>query len=397
MKKVIELSLNPQDEFFLELKKTFLAKGEFGMGYDVSPVVNQLVSATIKTLKNQLKDQKPDYKGFIKFTFEKKEDVYPYFHHTLEENIDVALNRRVHTATLERFCDVIEKFMIDTADAQAEQKKIKPTPLVDPDKELLAITNYVASTWDGFDKVNAPEFFSKIWNDVTELTKNKFDQHAFHNMVVKLRDDYPSGSEPKLINDKIESSGLVIGIVLGRSSLADIVNGNWDYEKNVNKILAEVKKEFPDAGKLKPKGWSQMAKGYSDYEGMSDLDHESLRASFKGMDSGTAGASSFEVRVSLPHVMYDDKCQGRKPLEVLVGAMLGHAYVMAEQNNSSKMLTEWVSLMDKLETSNAVQHQFKEPLNQALYEMIVSEKFEGNNPKVLNILGIETAKKKLKP
>lgn len=396
MKKVIEFSLKPEDKFLLGLKQKFLEQGEFGIGYDVAPVVNQIISAVSKTLKEETKDQIPNYLGLSKFSFEKKEDVYPYFHHTLEENIDAALNRRVHTATLERFCDVIEKFMIDTADIQAEEKRVKPKPLVDSEKELLAITNYVASTWDGFDKVNAPEFFSKIWNDVTTLTKNKFTEHAFHNLVIHIMDEYPAGAEPKIINEKIKPSDLLRSLMIGKSYLSDMTNQNWDYEKNVNKILVEVKKEFPDAGKLKPKGWSKMAKGYNDYDGMEELDGTELKANFKGMHSGTAGSASFEVRVSLPHVIYDDKCQGRKPLEVLVGAILGHAYVMSEHNNSSKMLTEWVELCNKLKTSNSIQHEFKEPLNQALYAMIDSEVFD-NNPESLKILGIETPKKKLKP
>ena len=397
MKKVIEFNLRPEDRFFLKLKNKFLEVGELGNAYDVTAVVNQIIAATIETLKEEVKEQKPNSIGVYNFTFEKKENIYPYFHDALENNIDVALNRKVHTTTVERFCDLIEQFMVDTADEQAEEKRVKINPLVDPDKELQAITNYVASTWDGFDKVNAPEFFKKIWTDVTELTKNKFDEYAFHNLIVKIKDDYPSGSEIKTINDKVQAVDLSVGIMLGRSFLAKMVNNHWDFEKNVNEILAEVKKEFPDFSQLKPKGWSKMAKSYRDYEGMSELDTASLRANFKGMDSGTAGASSFEVRVSLPHVMYDDKCQGRKPLEVLVGSMLGHAYVMSEQNNSSKMLTEWLEICNKLEKSNAIQHEFKEPLNKALNIMITSQNFNSDNPQALTALGLgQVNKKKLK-
>ena len=187
-----------------------------------------------------------------------------------------------------------------------------------------------------------------------------------------------------------------IGILIRTSLLSDIVKEGWDYEKNVNIILAEVKKDFPDASSLRPKGWYKISKDYKDFDGMIGLDTATLSDKFKGMDSSTAGASSFEVRVSLPHVMYDNKRQGRKPLEVLVGAMLGHAYVMSEHNNNSKMLKEWIDFSKEMKTSSTP-YKFKEPLNQALNAIIEFKDYSANNPKALEILGIEPSiKKKLR-
>ena len=62
-----------------------------------------------------------------KYNFESEESVYPHFHHALEEHIDIALNRRVHTTTLERLAEIVENFMVSYADKQEEEKKIKKT------------------------------------------------------------------------------------------------------------------------------------------------------------------------------------------------------------------------------------------------------------------------------
>ena len=116
------------------------------------------------------------------------------------------------------------------------------------------------------------------------------------------------------------------------------------------------------------------------------------------MNSETAGSPSFEVRVALPHVIYDDKCQGRKPLETLVGAILGHAYVMAEHNNSSKMLKELVQVLQQIDDPEVakINLDFKEPLNKALQHLMISDK--DDEQAIFDILGIEnTQKKKIKP
>lgn len=230
---------------------------------------------------------------------------------------------------------------------------------------------------------------------MTELTKNNFDKYAFNKVIWKLNEYTPSISESKTINNDISCIKLSSGIMLATEVLSNIVNNNYNYESGVSSIIEDLKRDFPNVNKLKPKGWSKLSKGYNDYDGMDELDSVSLKDSFKGMNSLTASSYPFEIRVSLPHVMYDDKCQGRKPLEVLVGAVLGHAYIMAEQNNTSKMLTEWVGLCSELEKSDNIQYQFKEPLNKVIIKMIEKNNFD-NNQHYLKTLGIDIPKKKLK-
>ena len=184
--------------------------------------------------------------------------------------------------------------------------------------------------------------------------------------------------------------------IIGTYKLEDVISKNWDYKKNVNNILLSIKEDFPYAFKAKPKDWNSLAKNYVDYDGMDTLNNKELSKLFGGMNSATATSPSFEVRTSLPHVMYENKSQGVKIAEVLIGAIVGHAYIMNKNNNSQKMLKEWVDLKEQIElrTSEDISFEFKEPLNQALFDII---KNNGEvKPEVFNIVNINQKKKSLK-
>lgn len=390
MKKTISLVLNQNDPFYKELLNTLNEAGELGIGgFETSKVASKVANATIITLMSELSVEGVDTSKITKYKFESEESVYPHFHHALEEHIDIALNRRVHTTTLERLAEIVENFMVSYADKQEEEKKIKINPLVNPENEIKYIIDYISKTWDGFDTPETKEGLIKVWDSANNLLKNQFDQYIFLNFMKHLYDfkDF----SPVSING-VNSQELPLYFILSNSALHDSVQKSFDYSKSVRSILSSIKTEISELTKVKPKGWNAFSKDYIDYQGMSDLDHNELKILFNGMDSGTAGCSSFEVRTALPHVMYDDKCQGRKPLEVLVGAMLTHAYVMNEKNNGSKMLKEWVDLKKQIEENprQNIDFEFKESLNQALFHVI---KNEGEvKPGALKMLGIGKTK-----
>ena len=75
---------------------------------------------------------------------------------------------------------------------------------------------------------------------------------------------------------------------------------------------------------IQPNGWDELAKDYSDFDGMEEMGDVS--AKFEGYDDATACSFGFPVKVSLPHVMYDDFCQGRDNLQVLFGALVSYGY-----------------------------------------------------------------------
>ena len=386
MKKTISLVLNQNDPFYKELLNTLNEAGELGMGgFETSNVASKVANATIITLMSELSAKGVNTSKIAQYSFESKENVYPHFHHELEEHIDVALNRRVHTTTLERLAEIVENFMVKFADKQEEEKKIKFNPLIDPEHEIKAITNYISQTWDGFETPESKEALKNVWNSLNDLLKNQFDQYTFLGFMKQSYDikDFPSVS----VNG-VSSQELPIYFMIAKSTLHDSIQKSFNYEKNVKNLINSFKEQYPDIKNMKPKGWKDFAKNYSDYDGMDELNPNELKKLFNGMDSGTAGCSSFEIRTALPHVMYDDKCQGRKPLEALIGAMFTHSFVMNEKNNGTKMLKEWVQLKQELEDNvgQNINFEFKEPLNQALFHVI---KNEGEvKPGALKILDI---------
>lgn len=241
--------------------------------------------------------------------------------------------------------------------------------LIDTQHELNAITDYIKTTWDGFEDIE-PSFFTKIWDNCNNLLTNHFSPYGFMDVVKNLGEwkDKPN----IFINDSINSTEVGLELYFAQSKLTNLVREKWDYSSSVSNILADIKNEFPESTKARPKGWEKFADDYEDYAGMAELDVDALKKLFTGVNSKGGGSSSFEVRTSLPHVMYDDQCQSRKPLEVLVGAMLGHAYFVAEKNNGNKMLQEWQNLEKELNQPGVttVNFQFEEKLNRALVNII---------------------------
>jgi hypothetical protein len=277
---------------------------------------------------------------------------------------------------------------------------IKFSALVDPEHELKAMTNYVTNNWDGFDKVNAEELFKHIWETCLDKTKNVFDNYAFTDLVQlwdEERRDYNNWKnagtsmskkefDEKIYEDVVKQ--IPIEIMLKTTELHRTIRDDWDYEKVAKSITNQIKNHFPESDKLKPNGWDKFKKNYSDYAGMDKFDSAKAKQEFGGMHSGI-GCHPFEVRVALPYVMYDDINQSRKPLEVLVGAVLTHAYVMNERNNASLMLREMLKLKAKYdqpeyykEPVKEVNFDFQVPLNKMLFTMI-----NQSNPSILKEYG----------
>jgi hypothetical protein len=195
---------------------------------------------------------------------------------------------------------------------------------IDTAHELDAMVSFTQSRWDG-SKEDIEKVITIAWQESLEKTHNIFDKYG-HTDIIK---NWDKNKTPELNIEGYEW-------YLALSSLADIVSEKWDYEKVVKNIIQKVKKEVEKPGTLLPQGWKKLAKNYNDYDGMEEyaLEHSQNDANeFKGVDSNSASAAGYPGRIALPHVMYGDKCQGRKPLEELVGAVLGHAYFVSLHNH----------------------------------------------------------------
>lgn len=222
--------------------------------------------------------------------------------------------------------------------------------LVNEKQELQHIIDYMEATWDGFDKVQIKPFLELLWNDSLQLTKNFFEQHNLIDEYIQWnneRKDYSvwqkagTSLTENQVKSAIEYDGIYQAascLLIGPIKVYDIIRKDWDYEKTSSNLLNKIKESMPDATKLRPKGWKQLAKNYEDYDGQEE--YNETENVFKGMNSEGVVSHAFHVRVALPYVMYDDKCQGRKPLYTLIGAILAHALSVNSHNNEQHIIEE---------------------------------------------------------
>lgn len=307
----------------------------------------------------------------------------------IEEYVDIAMSRRIHSTTLERISDYVMEAI--------ELAALKQNELLIPvstNQELAAIIEYVEERWDGFDKVDINAFFNKIWDISLNLSKHKIDHYAFLEVYEEWKEERKNYSTWDRAGTKLKEkevsrykyddfiNNFIDSLISAPHTFDKIIMEKWDYSKNVTMLLKEIKAEFPNSTKLRPKGWKKLAKDYNDFDGQEeycDNQQEIDDAAFKGINSGTAGSFPFQARVALPYVMYDDKCQGRKPLQTLVGAVLAHAYAVNVRNNTATVLNEISDLKVELNGSEYYQNivlnvdldsKIKSPVMKALYAVI---------------------------
>lgn len=91
---------------------------------------------------------------------------------------------------------------------------------------------------------------------------------------------------------------------------------------------------------IKPKGYDELKKDYTDYDGIDEWDNNERgkqEDDFKGFDNG-----DFNIvrALSAPHVVYDDLSQGRPPLRTLISAILAYGFEKGEIYGKEKGKTE---------------------------------------------------------
>lgn len=118
------------------------------------------------------------------------------------------------------------------------------------------------------------------------------------------------------------------------------LDGPWSYDRTVGRIARSVTEQFPALQGISPRGWEELASGYSDFDGMEDYTPKADRECFEGSEVTFTASPSFTSRVALPYVMYDEKCQGNSRLSVLVGAVFSHFTGISEFLNTAKLVQE---------------------------------------------------------
>lgn len=73
----------------------------------------------------------------------------------------------------------------------------------------------------------------------------------------------------------------------------------------------------------KPRGYKDFCEDYTDFKGQGE-DDDRLLEEFKGINDETATMFAFPIAASLPHIAYDDICQGRNPLMMLISHLIAY-------------------------------------------------------------------------
>lgn len=163
-------------------------------------------------------------------------------------------------------------------------------------------------------------------------------------------------------------------------------------KKKINKITDE--KEFSNFSEIvgwimkfmlsqwnieaKPKGYDEFLKDYMDFDGMEELDEKALCKLFEGFDNAGAGHFSLPIWTSLPHTAYGDKCQGRPPLETLIGAILNYGMMIGDRSRRLKEIKKHEQVKKRLdiELKFAEDEKLKKALQYILEEINMNIEFD---------------------
>jgi len=112
----------------------------------------------------------------------------------------------------------------------------------------------------------------------------------------------------------------------------------------VELLVRRLRLRYPGVQSLRPFGYESFTTDYSDYQGQEELDIQAVRDEFKGHDVTTGRSFEFPVRLQLPHVAYDDICQGRSPDYVAVASFFTHFSDVIAHNNTVELMQEWQAI-----------------------------------------------------
>jgi len=104
---------------------------------------------------------------------------------------------------------------------------------------------------------------------------------------------------------------------------------DFSYYKEVKALLNFLQTNWDISAA--PKGLDKFLKGYTDYQGMEEINEKALLKSFNGHGDGTAGSDCLVVKLTLEHVAYSVKNQANGALEVLIQALLTHGIVLGQR------------------------------------------------------------------
>lgn len=212
-------------------------------------------------------------------------------------------------------------------------------PEVNIDYEIDAIVDFVGLKWTPID--NLKEIVTAIKDKATHDARALFDTYDVfeyaHPLIEARRNKLEQVSNSKSAYLYDHTCHLLNEIIIHSSKVRDgalNIDGNWYFENKTKPIVKGLIKQYPELSKIKPNGWNAFIKNYSDFDGQEEYDPEEDRNLFRGVNTESACAADLPGRLALPYVAYDDRCQGRKPSEVLIGSIYAQFIRIMEYKNS---------------------------------------------------------------
>lgn len=105
---------------------------------------------------------------------------------------------------------------------------------------------------------------------------------------------------------------------------------------DIAKIIKWLKKYWTGLKALKPKGYKEYLKDYTDYKDMGSQMIQDAIDDYEGWDDGTVTDFSLPEKLTLPHIAYDDTNQGRDPLTMFISAMVQHGFAIGKLYGSEE-------------------------------------------------------------
>lgn len=213
---------------------------------------------------------------------------------------------------------------------------------VNQEQEIQAVKNYVNTFWTKGTQSNPKaieELLEKVWNATLSTNPYWLSPYIAPQAFMTLMKERLSLGNWKKHNPDIsevevgcamELDAIALFAMDGMRlrSLGEYGAKNWDYEKTVNRLVREFKKENPDYKSLMPIGYNYSQKNFS-------VKPTHIKPNnFTGIDSQCAVAPGFSERISPNNIVYDHAEQRRDPLTTLVGALAAHALFVVEHNNT---------------------------------------------------------------
>lgn len=220
--------------------------------------------------------------------------------------------------------------------------------LINLEKEFNAVLNFVKLRWETGDNIET--MLRKAWDKGLVLYNDQSSSKCTDNLYdYVLKSENFSYFMPDDMDEDMKHYhpyNLYINkfLKIGYKSIFTPSSLNFNYS-DIDKYLNSILKEYPEYKKMKPLGWDELKKVYSEYMGMEEYNSKKDSKDFKGHEVND-GERTFPLNISLANVMYDELEQGRNRTHELLNYVLIHA-TNCKKHNNDVILQKELEKVDK--------------------------------------------------